>query len=1450
MKQFLVFNVLLFLLNINTFYGQTDLPNVISPSPEAASITKFVDMKINEYKGMIQQQIPLYQISDGTINLPISLSYQSGGFKVVESSSSIGLGWSLYAGGAVTRSVNGLPDDNSGTTKGFLTVSSEVDYDYLSHGEKNQTRYSYLQSIAQGCYDSQPDIFNFNFNGYSGKFHFDWGGNIIISSESEVTITPIQNNGNLSKIEGWIFKTPNGFTYTFRANETTTNIKSGTSLCYLAQGGFNSSWYLTKISDALGKRNLFFEYDTYTIQDHNIIKSQSRTHPTGGNSQCGGTISGTLQYNSTNIDIGGRALRRIYSDTSPVEVLFVAGTNKVMDTSTDFYAIAEIQVKNRVQNTMIKKFNLTHSYETGRLTLKSIQEFGKTNLGLPPYTFFYHGSLPSRGSTKKDHWGYPNANSGQDLLPPYFIHTSGNKFASFGTANRSPDFEGSRNGILYKIGYPTGGYDVYTYEQNTYGHIGGLQLDEFEVNKANPQVSATGDSAHGCTSVVTDTDTKSFTIPANPANPGAKILTKVSGHVKKYTEDYFSAGKTPKAKLIDSQGNIIYQVSLTHNNINEYIELLPGQYTLSAEATWRDCDITSRDIATMSVLYDEPTNIRLYEKPAGGVRVASISKYNSNDELVLSQTYDYKDEQGYSSGFVHKEPNYLFDQESLVWVASGSGGYNIICQSIVALDADRSNSGMTTGGHLGYKKVTIIQKDGANGKTELNFVGASNIVSETFPFPPPIDRNHSNGKIVVSKTKNSSGKTQKQLTKGYKIKEVFTNALKISFKGGTLFDEGNFVFGRYRILMGHSQTENEQTITKLHNEDFITTTAYKYNSSLHKLKEQTSQSTNKVERQVFFYPEDYTQLTGLTQKEINAYQSLVNDHRISKPIQSQVYTKIGTDPERLSTTNRITYVNTISTFHQTLKASIATAKNNGALQTDIEFDKYDDKGNILQYKKTDGMITSFIWSYDKMYPVAKVENATFLEISTALGITETALKNFGTGSLNTLDNLRTALPNAMVSTYTYDSLIGLTSMTDPKGYTIYYQYDEFNRLAYGLDDDQHIAQKISYNYEGQNPNTYDAITFNITSSGGVTPGQPVTFATGNLGSNYLYSWLVNGNQEQCDSSYSFTRTFVNEGSYSIILVAYDTVKKRLLKSKPTPVVIRYRDLNAPSVSANYTNIPKGTATTFTASNVGGGTGNLRYEWYVNKAKQASTATTFVYTPSTTGTHNVHFKVIDNVSGRAVESTVRQLYAYHPLTAANVSASRSEIVRGTTTTFFASGIAGGTELYLFQWFINDVKQPNTGTTLSYNFPNKGTYTIKFRLVDRGLESGQYQWGANTRVVKSYDPMSVTVSPAYANLNNINGSKIFRITGVSGGSGQYTRTPWKLWRITSPSWTHNVGSGSSYTATMSENGEYELSVKYTDTQTGQVVLKTIPITVHKSTGGGNGDPIDCLDCGDQH
>jgi len=55
--------------------------------------------------------------------------------------------------------------------------------------------------------------------------------------------------------------------------------------------------------------------------------------------------------------------------------------------------------------------------------------------------------------------------------------------------------------------------------------------------------------------------------------------------------------------------------------------------------------------------------------------------------------------------------------------------------------------------------------------------------------------------------------------------------------------------------------------------------------------------------------------------------------------------------------------------------------------------------------------------------------------------------------------------NAMMNTYTYDPLIGMTSETDENGKTIYYEYDSFGRLQYIKDQDLNIIQEYKYHYK-------------------------------------------------------------------------------------------------------------------------------------------------------------------------------------------------------------------------------------------------------------------------------------------------------------------------------------------------------------------------------------------------
>ncbi|RQO69373.1 hypothetical protein DBR43_14905, partial [Pedobacter sp. KBW06] len=87
--------------------------SVIPPSPNSAALAKYVDFPVNVYNGIPEISLPLGSIGSKGLVVPISLSYHAGGTKPAELGSWVGLGWTLNAGGVITRTVRGLPDERN-----------------------------------------------------------------------------------------------------------------------------------------------------------------------------------------------------------------------------------------------------------------------------------------------------------------------------------------------------------------------------------------------------------------------------------------------------------------------------------------------------------------------------------------------------------------------------------------------------------------------------------------------------------------------------------------------------------------------------------------------------------------------------------------------------------------------------------------------------------------------------------------------------------------------------------------------------------------------------------------------------------------------------------------------------------------------------------------------------------------------------------------------------------------------------------------------------------------------------------------------------------------------------------------------------------------------------------------------------------------------------------------
>jgi hypothetical protein len=200
--------------------GQIDQFRTVSiASPTAASLGKYVDYPVNYHTGVPDISFPIYTVKEGPLELPISLSYHAGGLKVMEHASWVGAGFALNAGGMITRTVRGFPDEIARYEgKSYLNQKGYFNYLYVSNGET--ATLDYLR-FMENRLDGEPDLFFFNFNGYSGKFYFRPDGTPMLLPASDIRITPQFCTGgsptgcssSQGYLYGWIITTTDGVKY-------------------------------------------------------------------------------------------------------------------------------------------------------------------------------------------------------------------------------------------------------------------------------------------------------------------------------------------------------------------------------------------------------------------------------------------------------------------------------------------------------------------------------------------------------------------------------------------------------------------------------------------------------------------------------------------------------------------------------------------------------------------------------------------------------------------------------------------------------------------------------------------------------------------------------------------------------------------------------------------------------------------------------------------------------------------------------------------------------------------------------------------------------------------------------------------------------------------------------------------------------------------------------------
>ncbi|MBL7748605.1 MAG: hypothetical protein JNM19_14310, partial [Chitinophagaceae bacterium] len=285
-----VFVSLLVLIAMDGFGQSNDanpLGKVSISSPNAAALGKYGDYTVGYQTGTPQISIPIFTVQEGGLSLPVSLSYHASGLKVMEPASSVGAGWSLNAGGVITRTVKGNVDE-----RGFGAVSNQTHGHFSDYG---YNEYLFIDGVAgcgatipgnktaedarfsDGKKDGEPDIFTFNFNGYSGKFFFNDDRTPILVPEQDLRIETNVTTSP-SAITTFIITTPDGIKYYFGQNQTPGNggvdAVEITSSCDAtvgpSYGSAYSSWYLVKVESPDNLFSISLKYDEEKYSSYTI----------------------------------------------------------------------------------------------------------------------------------------------------------------------------------------------------------------------------------------------------------------------------------------------------------------------------------------------------------------------------------------------------------------------------------------------------------------------------------------------------------------------------------------------------------------------------------------------------------------------------------------------------------------------------------------------------------------------------------------------------------------------------------------------------------------------------------------------------------------------------------------------------------------------------------------------------------------------------------------------------------------------------------------------------------------------------------------------------------------------------------------------------------------------------------------------------------------------------
>lgn len=248
---------------------------------------------------------------------------------------------------------------------------------------------------------------------------------------------------------------------------------------------------------------------------------------------------------------------------------------------------------------------------------------------------------------------------------------------------------------------------------------------------------------------------------------------------------------------------------------------------------------------------------------------------------------------------------------------------------------------------------------------------------------------------------------------------------------------------------------------------------------------------------IYSYPMDYANVSGSQQPVLQAMFAL---NMNVEPFKSE---------ETLNGSS-MTTINEYSLFSGSnlyLPVRNYFKKGSGSLVCQNEYD-YDTKGNIRSITSLGEHKKSYLWSYASNYPVMEIEGKTYSEVLSMIGsntIATLAASISSSSIISITDGIRSQIgTSALVSSYTYIPLVGISSIKDLRGQNTTYHYDSSWRLKKITDNNNYKIAMYANHLAGQTL----SVSFSASSSYSYGTTADYIAVPINSSENCTYQWIL------------------------------------------------------------------------------------------------------------------------------------------------------------------------------------------------------------------------------------------------------------------------------------------------------------------------------------------------------